>query len=512
MDDDLEEENEETYGPIRRAGQSSQNGIVFQPAEVEDVIVETIDEDVKAEADADMPYSKPQFPALTPKEQGIKKQMRRIAVPAHRLTPLKAAWVQLIEPIVEHMKLQVRMNTKRRAVEIRNSEHTPDIGYLQKASDYMKAFMLGFDQPDAVALLRLDDLFIQSFEVKDVKRLQGDHLSRCIGRIAGKDGKTKYAIENATRTRISLCEDKIHILGSFANIKLARDSICSLILGSAPGKVYTKLRTVSKRLQGLIEDDLGIRACIHPRVALRMAVDPVAGQFFQRHQASDPANSICCDCEGRKAEWASVSHGTYISIEASGIHRSLGVKTSFVLSTTLDSWKGVHLRMMELGGNRRFQEFMRQHVPEDMPLRKKYLTRAAEWYRQNLKAEAEGSTPPAPIEPGTGHWPIEGTSSQEEILDRVFAAAPGCNSMTSGGISRSTEGLPRSISMSRTLDGRSVAEIVNRPKSVKPAFWPWRKAGCVAQRLKKLSTGKMDGFGFDPSASQRAVGALRAGC
>ena len=31
------------------------------------------------------------------------------------------------------------MNTKRRAVEIRNSEHTPDIGYLQKAADYMKA-------------------------------------------------------------------------------------------------------------------------------------------------------------------------------------------------------------------------------------------------------------------------------------------------------------------------------------------------------------------------------------
>lgn len=194
--------------------------------------------------------SRPKFPVAKDADGVIHRETRKVPVPPHRMTPLKQTWSKIYTPLIRDLKLQVRMNIRSKAVELRTSPSTTETGALQRGEDFVRAYTMGFDLEDAIAILRLDGIFIQSFEIKDVKTLEGDHLSRAVGRIVGKDGRTKHVIENTTKTRIVVAGgSKIHIMGGFKQIGIARETIVSLILGKPPGKVYNNMRIISQRLK-----------------------------------------------------------------------------------------------------------------------------------------------------------------------------------------------------------------------------------------------------------------------
>ncbi|CAD7674986.1 unnamed protein product [Nyctereutes procyonoides] len=128
------------------------------------------------------PAKRPIFPLPTGHGfLGGKEERSKIPGPANRHMPFKENWTKRVTPIVEHSRLQVRFTLKLRNVEIRTCKEMKDVCALTEAVS-----------PEALALVRWDDLFLESLEITDVKPVKGDHLSRAIGRISGKGETTKF--------------------------------------------------------------------------------------------------------------------------------------------------------------------------------------------------------------------------------------------------------------------------------------------------------------------------------
>ena len=126
VDHEMEPVDQEVYEPETQAttftagteGERGQQGDV----ENDDDDEVMIDTDPSA-AGLPPPSSAPSFPALTGSalQTSLKSEMRRIQIPPHRMSPLKKDWINIFGPLTEILGLQVRMNTQRKAVEIRVS-------------------------------------------------------------------------------------------------------------------------------------------------------------------------------------------------------------------------------------------------------------------------------------------------------------------------------------------------------------------------------------------------------
>eukprot|EP00212_Chloropicon_laureae_P000477 CAMPEP_0198454726 /NCGR_PEP_ID=MMETSP1453-20131121/15186_1 /TAXON_ID=1461543 ORGANISM="Unidentified sp., Strain RCC701" /NCGR_SAMPLE_ID=MMETSP1453 /ASSEMBLY_ACC=CAM_ASM_001118 /LENGTH=101 /DNA_ID=CAMNT_0044178871 /DNA_START=191 /DNA_END=493 /DNA_ORIENTATION=- len=91
-----------------------------------------------------------------------------------------------------------------------------------------------------------------------------------------------------------------------------------------------------------------------------------------RELQNKPENKVCVDCPMKNPQWASLSYGTFMCLECSGKHRSLGVHISYVRSVNMDAWKGTELKKMQLGGNTKANNFFKKYgVAKETPITQK---------------------------------------------------------------------------------------------------------------------------------------------
>ncbi|KAK3024314.1 hypothetical protein RJ639_042996 [Escallonia herrerae] len=181
--------------------------------------------------------------------------MEILGVPVlpHRLAPLTKAWAEICKVIYEEMKIDIRMNPKKRMVKMRVKADTPDAGNLQKCANFLSAFMLGFEVVDARALLFDDDIRVESFALANLEAAAGEALSDGLARLSSGDGgKEKLAIENSTETRIVIGDERLHILGSFTGIIIAREFISDVVKGLPAPNVESRQRAGLVKLINLV--------------------------------------------------------------------------------------------------------------------------------------------------------------------------------------------------------------------------------------------------------------------
>ncbi|KAK2386063.1 putative ADP-ribosylation factor GTPase-activating protein AGD11 [Trifolium repens] len=83
-------------------------------------------------------------------------------------------------------------------------------------------------------------------------------------------------------------------------------------------------------------------------------------------------NKFCADCGSSEPKWVSSSLGVFICIKCSGIHRSLGVHISKVLSLNLDDWTDEQVDLLvHLGGNtvinKKYEACLPSHIKKPRP-------------------------------------------------------------------------------------------------------------------------------------------------
>ena len=107
----------------------------------------------------------------------------------------------------------------------------------------------------------------------------------------------------------------------------------------------------------------------------------------------DEKNIFCIDCGIDKIDYVSINNGIIICSDCYEKHKNFGYKISYLKSFS-EKWDNYLLRFIQLGGNSKFFKFLYQYNLNELPIEKKYKTKAIEFYRQKLKSEVMGFDPP----------------------------------------------------------------------------------------------------------------------
>lgn len=147
----------------------------------------------------------------------------------------------------ERQQLEKRMNV---SITLEGRKVTVEGDPLDEYEARLVLEAMEFGYSAKKALMLLDDGYIfRKLPLKNFTRRKDMSVVR--GRLIGKEGKTKHALENISGCEIIVRDDAVGLLGSAESIEEATTAITNLIRGSKQANVYRfleRMNTARKEL------------------------------------------------------------------------------------------------------------------------------------------------------------------------------------------------------------------------------------------------------------------------
>lgn len=116
---------------------------------------------------------------------------------------------------------------------------------------------------------------------------------------------------------------------------------------------------------------------------------PEISAFLKRQIQDDRYNAFCIDCQRNRSSHCNISFGTFLCSDCANVHReNFAFHESYIKQVFAESWDTYQIRIVEVGGNKRFFDFLSEYQQERDTIPYKYASVNAHYYRRMISSWA----------------------------------------------------------------------------------------------------------------------------
>ncbi len=180
-----------------------------------------------------------------------------IKIPKERIGVLIGPEGRTKKTIEERLSVELLIDSEAGNVQLTVKRDCTDPSVLFKAKDVITALGRGFSPENAFRLIYNEETMLEIIDLRIIFGKSDSDIRRVKGRIIGMKGKTRRVIEQLTDADLAIYGHTVSIIGTLAQVNIAKEAIEMLIKGSMHRNVYRflnkKRRELKKKMLDLWE-------------------------------------------------------------------------------------------------------------------------------------------------------------------------------------------------------------------------------------------------------------------